>query len=54
MLSVAVSPYSAALAVPCLLAVIWTALRLQMEYRLSKNPGVKAPVMANNLFRGTW
>ncbi|KAF4511683.1 hypothetical protein G6O67_003456 [Ophiocordyceps sinensis] len=50
MLQVAVSPYNVALAVPCVLAVVWTLTRLRLEYRLGKNPGVKAPVLANNPF----
>ncbi|PHH92122.1 hypothetical protein CDD83_8795 [Cordyceps sp. RAO-2017] len=50
MLQVAVNPYQVALAVPCALAVVWVLLRLQLEYRLRKNPGIKAPVLANNPF----
>lgn len=52
MLQVAVSPYNVALAVPCVLAVVWTLTRLRLEYRLGNNPGVKAPVLANNPFSG--
>lgn len=52
MLQVALSPCNAALAVPCVLVVFWAVMRLRLEYRLRKNPGVRAPILANNPFGG--
>ncbi|POR33519.1 Cytochrome P450 [Tolypocladium paradoxum] len=50
MLQVALSPYAVALAVPGALAALWVVQRLLIEHRLSRNPGVKAPVLASNPF----
>ncbi|OAQ69352.1 cytochrome P450 alkane hydroxylase [Purpureocillium lilacinum] len=47
---VAPSPVTVAVAIPVVLIVLWTAQHLRIEYRLSKNPGVRAPALANNPF----
>ncbi len=49
---VAPSPVTVAVAIPVVLIVLWTAQHLRIEYRLSKNPGVRAPALANNPFSG--
>ncbi|KAJ6445306.1 cytochrome P450 alkane hydroxylase [Purpureocillium lavendulum] len=45
---VAPSLATVAMAVPAVLTVLWIAQRMLIEYRLSKNPGVRAPAIANN------